>query len=108
MAMERVPTQSDLPSPTRRILRGGALALAWLMALGCAAWAIGALWFDLPALRTTGVLLFVGLVLGTVIFARGAWRKVGCVMCGFVIVLAWWWTLKPGSDRPWQADVTQT
>src|SRR6478736_2415699 len=91
-----------------RTLRGGALGLACVMALGCATWALGGLYFDLPAARILGAGLFVIVLLAALIFVRGPWRKVGSVMLGFAIVLAWWWTLKASNDRPWQADVAQT
>jgi hypothetical protein len=91
-----------------RPLRVGALVLAWLVALGCAAWAIGALVFDLPSAQMAGAGIFVIAVLGSVIFVSNPWRKIGCVMLAFAIVLAWWWTLRPSNNRPWQADVAET
>ena len=36
-----------------RLLRGVALALVWVVAVGCAAWAMGALYFDLNVLTST-------------------------------------------------------
>jgi hypothetical protein len=91
-----------------RALRFSGLALAWIVALGCGAWAVGALAFDLPAARTASAGAFVIVVLGTVIFVRGPWRKVGCVMLAFAIVLGWWWTLRPSNNRSWQPDVAET
>ena len=91
-----------------RAARGAALALAWLVALGCGAWGIGALCFDLPAMGTWAAGIFGIVLLAAVIFVRSAWRKLGCVMFGFALVLAWWWTLQPSNSRPWQADVAQT
>jgi hypothetical protein len=86
----------------------GALGLAWLIALGCAAWAVGALVFDAPFAPKVLALVFVVAVLAAVVLVRGAWRKIGAVMIGFVVVLAWWLTLKPSNDRHWQPDVAET
>jgi hypothetical protein len=91
-----------------RTLRGGALGLVWVVTLGCGTWALGALYFDLPTVRMFGAGLFVIVLLAALIFVRGPWRKAGCVMLAFALVLAWWWTLKASNDRPWQADVAQT
>jgi len=90
-----------------RIVCGAAMGLAWVVAFSCSVWAFGALWFDLPGMRTTGTLVFAVLLIGTVIFVRGAWRKIGSLMFGFVMVLAWWWTLKPSNVRSWQPDVAE-
>ncbi len=96
------------PPAIATILYDIALALAWLLALGCAIWAFGALWFDLPAMQAIGAGLFGIVLLAALILVRGPWRKVACLMLGFAIVLAWWWTLRPSNDRPWQADVAKT
>jgi hypothetical protein len=91
-----------------RTLRAGALMFASLVAFGCAIWACGALYFDLPTMRVAGAAVFAIVILGLLIFVRGAWKKIGCTMLGFAVVLAWWLTLKPSNERPWQADVAQT
>lgn len=85
-----------------------ALAIAWLVALGCAAWAFGALHYDFPFARGVVAWAFAAVLAAGVIFIRGAWRKLGAVFFGFALVLAWWLTLKPGNDRHWQPDVAET
>ncbi len=88
-----------------RLLRGAAGALVWVIALGCAAWAIGALYFDCAKAAAVALaLVFAGLL----IFLRGHLRKLAALFAGFVLVLAWWLTLQPSNDRPWQPDVAQT
>src|SRR6185295_1115204 len=36
---------------------------------------------------------------------RGWWRKLGLTAGAFLVVLAWWLSLKPSNDRDWQPDV---
>jgi Domain of unknown function (DUF4105) len=93
-----------------RALRWLAWALTWLVAVGCAAWATGALVFDFPIapLRAPISLLFGLALVGSLIFLRGKWRKLTAVGSGFVLVLAWWLTLKPSNNRAWQPDVSKT
>lgn len=90
-----------------RILRGACWAFAWLVALGCTAWAFGALHFDFPVWKSATAWTFVVIVLAAVVFLRGAWRKLGAVFLGFVLVLIWWRTLQPTNDADWQPDVAQ-
>lgn len=82
--------------------------LAWVLALGCAAWAFGALWYDFPVAPIVMAWLFAAAVLAGIIFLRGPWRKAGAPLLGFAVVLCWWLTLTPGNDRSWQPDVGQT
>lgn len=82
----------------------------WLVAIGCAAWAFGALAFDFPnaSLRRPVSLAFAAGVIGALLFLRGRWRKLAVIGSAFAVVLAWWLTLKPSNNRNWQPDVAQT
>jgi hypothetical protein len=91
----------------RRVLSKLVLALAWLVVLGCAAWAFGALHYDFPVWKSAVAWSFAIAVLAVVIFLRGAWRKIGGVFAMFIVVLVWWFTLKPSNDGNWQPDVAQ-
>src|SRR6476659_596179 len=91
----------------KRALRGGAWALAWLLALGYVVWAFGALYYDFPVLNAVVAWAFALAVLVVIIFAHGARRKLGATFFGFALVLAWWITLKPSNTRGWQPDVAQ-
>jgi hypothetical protein len=102
------PRIASRPSLFTRTIRGGALALAWLVALGCAAWSFGALSYDLPARKTAGAVTFALVMLAALILVRGSWKKIACAMLGFIVVLGWWRTLKPSNDRAWQPDVART
>jgi|GEM_PF-2067501 len=54
-----------------RIVRGACWALVWLVALGCVAWAFGALHCDFPVWKNAAAWTFVALVLAAVIFSPG-------------------------------------
>ena len=93
-----------------RAIRVIAWTSGWLVALVCALWATGALFFDLPiaALHKSAALAFTLALLAAAIFLRGKLFKLVAIFVGFGAVLGWWLTLKPSNDRPWQPDVSQT
>ena len=90
-----------------RVVRGASWTIAWLLALGCAAWAFGALHYDFPMLNVAVAWAFALALLAAIVFMRGAWRKLGATFFGCALVLAWWLTLKPSNTRAWQPDVAQ-
>ncbi len=92
----------------RRALRWMGWTLAWLTALGCSAWAFGALHYDFPVGKSVAPWVFVGLVVATVLFLRRAWQKIAAVFAAFALVLAWWFTLRPTNEANWLPDVAQT
>jgi hypothetical protein len=92
----------------KRVLRPGAWVCAWLVVLGCAVWAFGALHYDFPVLRAAAAWVFALAVLAAILLVRGALQKLAATFLGFALVLAWWLTLKPTNTRPWQPDVAQT
>jgi len=89
-------------------LRFIALALGWIAAVLCAAWAVGALYFDFPAAGKWAAFLFVVILVAAIIFVHGKLLKLATVFGAFALVLLWWLTLKPSNDRAWQPDVAQT
>ena len=91
----------------RRALRIFVWSLVWLIALGCAAWAFGALHYDFPVAKTLVEWLFVAAIVAALVFLRGNVRKLGAVFFAFALVLAWWFTLKPSNSGNWQPDVAQ-
>ena len=91
-----------------KILRFLACVLALIATVVCAAWAFGALCFDFPKAGSFAAILFVIALLAIVIFVRRKLLKLGIVFGACALVAAWWLTLKPSNDRPWQPDVAQT
>ena len=84
----------------------GCLSLG-LVLLVLTVWAVAALHFDtrVPWLRMPLVVLYLAAVLAVWIFVRGWGRKLGLTVGAFLLVLAWWLSLKPSNDRDWQPDV---
>jgi hypothetical protein len=82
--------------------------LGWLVALGCSAWALGALHYDFPLWKSAAAWLFGLGLLAAIVFLRGAGKKLGAVFGAFVVVPAWWLTLQPSNERRWQPDVDRT
>jgi hypothetical protein len=73
------------------------------------AWSALALSFDLPQLHLRApaaavYLLLTGFVIHS--FKSNSARFLAALV-GCVLVAAWWFTLKPSSDGPWQPDVSQ-
>jgi hypothetical protein len=90
-----------------RAARAFAWTLAWLVAIGCATWALGALHYDFPIAKTMVAWGFAAAIVATIIFVRGGLRKLGAILCAFALVLIWWLTLKPSNYGNWQPDVAQ-
>jgi len=88
-------------------LRAFAWTLAWVIALGCAAWAFGALHYDFPVGKPIVAWAFAVAIIAAIVFLHGAVRKLGAVFLAFALVLTWWLTLKPSNNGNWQPDVAQ-
>jgi Domain of unknown function (DUF4105) len=76
-----------------------------LLGLPVLAWAFGALHFDGPSKILAWA--FAGLNLAVVMLVTPWLRKIGLLGVGFVVVLIWWFALKPTGEAKWQADVAQ-
>lgn len=72
-------------------------------------WTIGALYYDLPWVAGRGLAAVVASIgFGLIAFClRSFWRKVAAALVIFGLNLAWWQTLQPRNDRPWQPDVAR-
>ena len=91
-----------------KALRFITCAVAWIAAVVCAAWAVGALYFDFPTASTVAAILFIVILVAAIIFVRGQLLKLAIVFGAFTAVVSWWLTLKPSNDRAWQPDVAET
>ncbi len=92
----------------RRALRAVVWTFIWVIALGCAAWAFGALHYDFPIAKPVIAWVFAAAIIAAVVFLRRPVRKLAAVLLAFALVLVWWLTLKPSNDGDWQPDVAQT
>jgi hypothetical protein len=91
----------------RRALRVVVWTGDWIIALGCAAWAFGALYYDFPVWKPIIAGVFLAVLIAAVVFIRRPLRKRAAVFFAFAVVLAWWLTLKPSNEGNWQPDVAQ-
>jgi len=102
---------SRTPSPNwLRVSRAVGLTIARVLLVLLTLWAVAALYVDcrISALRIPVTLIYVlGVITVFVKFRRGRWAMVAYVL-GFLIVLAWWFTLKPSNVGDWQQDVERT
>ena len=100
------------PTPLwRRVATLAGRGFALLLALSLTAWAAAALYFDLlpgTSLRTVGASSYGIAMVGALLTFLGRGKGIVICLAGFVLVLAWWLTLKPSNDRAWQPDVAQT
>jgi hypothetical protein len=92
----------------RRALRVVVWTCGRVLALGCAAWAFGALHYDFPVWKAIVAWVFAAVVIAAVVFLRRPVRKLAAVFFAFAMVLVWWLTLKPSNEGNWQPDVAQT
>ena len=93
-----------------RISRFLPISLGWILLLGCLAWAFGALWFDFPIAngRHALALVFIVCALLSLALVRPRWRaQIGSIAL-FFLIAAWWLTLRPNDQKPWQPDVIKT
>jgi hypothetical protein len=83
------------------------LTLLWLAAAAFTTWAFGALHFDFPFLKSVTPWAFLLTLVTTLFLARGTWKKLALTYLACSLVLVWWSTQKPRTDRPWQPDVAE-
>lgn len=102
-----------MPSSPHRsaAARMGRFLLRSAIVIGCvvfAVWAFGALWYDAPIARR-GVAIGFGVVLLVLLLLLRSFtgRVLSWVACS-ALILGWWLTLEPRSDRNWQPDVAET
>ncbi len=92
-----------------RVLRFTFASLAWLVVGLASLWAAAAIYFDFPshALKLPLAVGYVILLLAILFIVRGGARKwLAWAVC-FAAVTSWWLSIKPPTDRPWLADVSQ-
>ena len=97
------------PLPLRILLLLGS-CLTWLVLLVAALWAFGALWFDLPKPLMphviAGIFACGVLLAATLVRPRGR-AKTG-IAIAILLVMTWWFTLKPHQFRDWKPEVART
>lgn len=94
----------------KRALHNVAVVALGLLAVLTALWSIAALYLDLPAVRLRAPVAGVYLLAlsASVWLATGLWPRLAVCGVAFLLVLAWWLSLKPSNHRAWQTDVAET
>ena len=73
-----------------------------------AAWAAGALYFDLPApsviRQVAAALWFTGVFIAWFWLPHRRWCRLGVGLV-FLCIVAWWFSIPPRQDRDWKPDV---
>src|SRR4051812_20915640 len=96
-----------------RLARGTGLVLLAMAMLLTGAWCSAAIWYrggvgepmrDLLAGATLVLVVFAVGCLGT----RCRWVALTCYTVAVAIVLAWWTTISPASDRVWSPEVDRS
>jgi len=109
--MSQPPSSAAPAHPHRRSWLVILLSIPlWLVVFILTAWTFGALSYDFPihSFRQIAAGFYLVAALVVLVKVRGMWRKMGCLVLSFALVLAWWLTLQPSNDRTWQPDVAQT
>jgi hypothetical protein len=106
-ATERPNGTRRVPGLLARVIKYCFLTPLWALIALLTLWAAAALYFDVrvPWLRLPLAAIYGLGVLAALIWVRPA--RLAAALCGvgFVLVLAWWLSLKPSNDRDWQPDV---
>ncbi len=81
-----------------------------VVALLLTVWATAAIYFDSPfsELRTAAAIGYFVLALLSLFVLRKGRKGLLITFLGFLIVLAWWLSLKPPNNRNWQPDNAET
>jgi len=102
-------SSEERPGCVVRSARGAVRAVLSLLLVIWAAWAGGALHYDLPDSWPSGLVVgaFFVAVAAALIFVKGGWRpKVAVVAALCAVVNGWWLTIEASNDRDWQPNVS--
>ncbi len=78
--------------------------------LGCLLWGVAAIWIDGPAdpaWAGGAIVAWVTAVLAALLIARPLRRGLLAFAVLFAMLLAWWFSLAPSNDRPWEPSVAR-
>jgi len=98
------------PSRSHNFLRTCGHLFVYAVLLAIALWAVAALCFDvrIARLRTPCVVIYLLALVAVFVLFKTFWRRIlGLLACSMIVML-WWFSLKPSNNENWQADVSRT
>ncbi len=97
-------------SPPRLVLSIAWFCLQWVLLGAVLVWAFGALWYDFPlsGWRHPLAVVFVAGAGAVLVVVRPHKRAKLGVATALLLVMAWWFSLRPSNERNWQPDVSRT
>ncbi len=106
---EAKPPQADT-SRLQRFFRACGHLVVYAILLVVVLWAVAALHFDVRIawLRTPCIALYVLALVAVFVLLKTFWRRILASLACSVIVMLWWFSLKPSNNENWQADVSRT
>lgn len=92
-----------------RLLRKTACVLIVLVLLLPVVWAAAALFFDVRIawLRIPCLAAYLAAIGASIVLLKRFWYRVLGVLICFLVVLLWWFSLKPSNIGNWQTDVSR-
>jgi Domain of unknown function (DUF4105) len=103
------PPSQEASHPRRFVRACGAIVVC-IAVLLLALWTIAALYFDVRIawLRFPCIVAYLLATLAVLVYGKGFRRRVfACLLCSLVVML-WWFTLRPSNYGDWQGDVART
>ena len=86
------------------LLRFGARALVWFIAMLLSLWGFGALWFDAAPAAAWA---FLAALTAALVALHRTGRSWIAPVAGFATVLVWWLALSPSNDRSWAPEYSR-
>ncbi len=97
-------------SQLRKFFRICGAIFVCVVALLLALWAVAALYFDVRIawLRFPCIAAYLLAMIAVLVYVKGFRRRIlGCALCSLIVML-WWFTLRPSNYGDWQGDVART
>ena len=98
------------PSRLHRFFRALGHLFVYAVLLVFALWAVAALYFDVRIawLRIPCIIFYLLALVVVFVLFKTFWRRILASFACSVIVMLWWFSLKPSNNENWQADVSRT
>ncbi len=98
------------PSRLHKFCRACSHLFIYAILLALILWTTAALYFDVRIawLRIPCIILYLLAIAAAFVWIKRFWQRIlACLICS-IIVMLWWFSLKPSNIGDWQADVSRT